>query len=291
MDYVGRIFRPPSEAPSFLLQITVGCSHNKCTYCDMYRDKDFRVKPFDMVVKDIAEAAEMGPRFRRVFLCDGDAFILSTKKLLPILSEIRRQLPWVERVGTYGDTRSVGKKSVAELTELRDAGLGIVYHGMESGDDEVLERIEKGGTRAEAIQTAAKLRDAGIAHSVMVLLGVGGVDLSEQHAVNTASALTEMDPPYVGTLTTTVVPGTPMFDQQQRGEFQLPGKFRMLEELRTIVAESNFTNTRFSANHASNYVPIRSTMPKDKHAVVQLLDQIIAERDERLLKPERLRGL
>lgn len=291
MDYVGRIFRPPSEAQSFLLQVTVGCSHNECTYCDMYRDKSFRVKPLEVVKRDIAEAAEVGPRFRRVFLCDGDALILSTKKLLPILAEIRARLPWVERVGVYGDTRSAGKKSVAELTELRDAGLGIVYHGMESGDDEVLVRIEKGGTRAEAIETARKLREAGIVHSVMVLLGVGGTELSEQHARNTASALTEMDPPYVGALTTTVVPGTSMFEQQQRGEFRLPEKFRMLEELRTIVAESRFTNTRFSANHASNYVPIRSTMPRDQAAVVALLDEVIARRDETLLKPENLRGL
>ncbi len=138
MDYVGRIFRPPSEARSLLLQVTVGCSHNRCSYCDMYRDKQFRAKPFELIEKDVLEAAELGPRFEKVFLCDGDALILSTARLLPILELIRDRLPWVRRVGVYGDTRSVGKKSVAELTELRQAGLGIVYHGVESGDDEVL---------------------------------------------------------------------------------------------------------------------------------------------------------
>lgn len=291
MDYVGRIFRPPSEAPSFLLQVTIGCSHNSCVYCDMYRDKKFRPKPFDTIKADIEEAARGGPQFKRVFLCDGDALILSTRKLLPILAEIRQQLPWVERVGTYGDTRSVGRKSAQELSELRDAGLRIVYHGMESGDDAVLEKIDKGGTRTQAIETAAKLRDAGIAHSVMVLLGIGGVELSEQHATNTGLTLSEMDPPFVGALTTTVVPGTPLAKMEAAGDFELPGKFRLLEELREIVNKAELSNCRFSANHASNYLPVRSTLPGDKPALLDALDDVLARRDERMLKPEGLRGL
>ncbi|MBL4683660.1 MAG: radical SAM protein [Nannocystaceae bacterium] len=291
MDYVGRIFRPPSEANSLLVQVTVGCSHNRCAYCDMYRDKKFRPKPPEQITKDILEAASAGAVNRRVFLCDGDALILPTRKLLAVLAQIREHLPWIERVGVYGDTRSVGRKSTEELTALREAGLGIVYHGMESGDDEVLLAIDKGGTRAESIETAAKLREAGIIHSVMVLLGVGGVARSQQHATNTASALTAMQPQYVGTLTTTVVPATPLAQAEARGDFELPGKFQMLQELRTIVAESNFTATRFSANHASNYLPIRAEMPRDKEAVVLALDEVIARGDERMLKPEALRGL
>lgn len=294
MDYVGRIFRPPSEAPSLLLQVTIGCSHNRCSYCDMYRDKSFKPKPWPTIEQDLREAAAQGARGSRsdrVFLCDGDALILSTKRLLEILEGIRRYLPWVTRVGTYGDTRSVGKKSVAELEALREAGLGIVYHGMESGDDEVLVQIDKGGTRAELIATAAKLREAGLVHSVIVLLGIGGVALSEQHAHRTASALTEMDPPYVGALTTTVLPETPLGDQQARGGFVLPSKFRMLEELRTIIGESEFSDCRFSSNHASNYLPLRGTLPRDKQPMLALLDEVIARGDERLLKPERLRAL
>ncbi len=291
MDYVGRVYRPPSEARSLLLQVTIGCSHNRCVYCDMYRDKQFRPKPWATVEADILEARSHGPIFKRVFLMDGDALILSTRRLMQVLESIRNHLPWVERVGTYGDTRSVGRKSVEELTELREAGLGIVYHGMESGDPEVLERIDKGGNREEAIETARKLREAGILHSVMVLLGVGGDGLSEQHARGTASALTAMDPAFVGALTTTVVPGTPLDAMQQRGEFELPSKFRMLEELRTIVDEARFTQTRFSANHASNYLPVRSELPRDRDALLEVLDRVIAEGDERRLKPERLRGL
>ena len=291
MDYVGRIFRPPSEARSLLLQVTVGCSHNRCTYCDMYRDKQFRAKPWEVVERDLEHARQLGPRFRRVFLCDGDALILSTAKLLKILTAIREQLPWVERVGVYGDTRSVKKKPVEELRSLEEAGLGIVYHGVESGDDEVLTFIDKGGTRADCIETAEKLRQAGIAHSVMVLLGIGGVRMSEAHARSTASLLTAMDPSYVGALTTTVVPDTPLADHEDRGEFALPDKFRMLEELRTMVEESEFTNCRFSANHASNYLPLTCELPRDKQALLHALDSVLAERDERVLKPEYLRGL
>jgi radical SAM superfamily enzyme YgiQ (UPF0313 family) len=291
MDYVGRIFRPPSEAHSLLLQVTVGCSHNRCSYCDMYRDKRFTLKSFQTVEADLREAAGHGPVFERVFLCDGDALILSTDRLLRILTAIRKHLPWVTRVGTYGDTRSVGRKSVDELRALREAGLGIVYHGMESGDDEVLRFIDKGGTRAECIETAHKLQAAGLQHSVMVMLGVGGKQWSQQHAKHTAQALTEMDPPYVGALTTTVVPNTPLWDRQAAGEFELPDKFQLLEELRTLVAESRFTQCRFSSNHASNYLPVRSTLPMDRDPLLEVIDQVLTRRDPSMLKPEALRGL
>lgn len=294
MDYVGRIFRPPSEARSLLLQVTIGCSHNRCVYCDMYRDKQFRPKPWAQVEADLREAAALarrGHRSERVFLCDGDALILSTAKLLQILAGIREHLPHVTRVGTYGDTRSVGRKTVEELTQLREAGLHIVYHGMESGDEEVLERIDKGGTRPELLTTASKLRAAGITHSVIVLLGIGGVALSEQHARNTAATLSVMDPPYVGALTTTIVPGTPLADMAARGEFELPSKFRMLEELRVLLGAGQFSNCRFSSNHASNYLPLRGTLPRDRAGMLALLDEVIARGDDTLLKPERLRGL
>jgi radical SAM superfamily enzyme YgiQ (UPF0313 family) len=291
MDYVGRIFRPPSEARSLLLQVTVGCSHNRCAYCDMYRDKRFRPKPFELVKHDVLEASQLGPRFDKLFLCDGDALILSAERLLQILGCIREHLPWVRRVGVYGDTRSVGKKSVAELRRLEQAGLGIVYHGAESGDDEVLALIDKGGTRAECIETATKLREARITHSVMVLLGVGGTRLSQQHAANTASLLTAMDPPYAAALTTTVVPGTPLAELERRGDFELPGKFSMLAELRTMVEASRLSSCFFTANHASNYLPVRAELPRQKAELLSVLERVIAENDERRLVPEARRGL
>jgi radical SAM superfamily enzyme YgiQ (UPF0313 family) len=296
VDYIGRMFRPPSEARSLLLQVTVGCSHNRCSYCDMYRDKRFSPKPWATVEADIEDAAEsadgpMGAQFRRVFLCDGDALILSTDKLARILARISERLPWVERVGVYGDTRSVKNKSVEDLRRLREAGLGIVYHGVETGDDEVMDLIDKGGTREECIDTASKLREAGIVHSVMVLLGVGGVRYSEQHARGTASLLSAMDPPFVGALTTTVVPGTPLHDMQQRGEFELPDKFTMLSELETIVTDSELSKCRFSANHASNYLPITADLPAQKEQLLSTIGAVIARGDDSLLKPEWLRGL
>jgi len=291
MDYVGRIFRPPSEAHSLLLQVSVGCSHNRCGYCDMYRDKRFTIKPWKTVEADLREAATIGPQFERVFLCDGDALILPTKRLMQILEGIRTYLPWVKRVGVYGDTRSVGRKTLAELTTLREAGLGIVYHGVESGDDDTLTLINKGGTRDECVDTAAKLAAAGIVHSVIILLGVGGVTYSKAHARNTAKLLTEMDPPFVGALTTTVLPNTPLHALEVAGEFELPGKFEMLSELRTIVAESDLTRCRFSSNHASNYLPLRSTLPRDKAQILAILDEVLAARDEGTLKPEWMRGL
>ncbi len=291
MDYVGSIFRPPSEAESLLLQVTVGCSHNRCAFCAMYADKSFRPKPWAVVERDLRKAAALGPAFRRVFLCDGDALILSTRRLLEILEGIRRYLPWVDRVCVYGDTRSILPKSARELADLRGAGLGIVYHGLESGDDEVLRSVSKGGTRDEAVRAARKLSEAGIAHSVMVLLGLGGEALSERHARNTASALTEMDPPYAAALTVTVVPGTPLWEHRERGEFRLPSKFGFLAELRTIVAESRLTGCRFSSNHASNYLPLRGTLPRDREAVLAVLDEVLAARDEGDLVPEWLRGL
>jgi radical SAM superfamily enzyme YgiQ (UPF0313 family) len=291
MDYVGSIYRPPSEANSMLVQVTLGCSHNRCTYCAMYLEKRFSTKPWEVIEKDIREAASIGPRFRRVFLCDGDALILSTDRLQRILSAIRDELPWVERVSLYGDTRSVLKKSVDELRSLQELGLGMVYHGVESGDDDVLRAIRKGGTREEVIRTAARLREAGLDHSVIVMLGLGGIEGGEKHARATASLLSEIDPPYVGVLTTTVVPRTPLHEAVERGEFVLPSKFQMLRELLTIVENTKVSNCRFSSNHASNYLPVRCTMPRDQAEVVRVLREVVEAGDERMLRPEWSRGL
>jgi len=293
VDYIGRIFRPPSEAESMLLQVTVGCSHNKCTYCAMYSDDDqkFRLKPWETVKADIDEIANSNYNPRRIFLCDGDALILSTDKLCRILEEIRTCIPSVRRVGVYGDARSVLKKSVADLTKLREFGLGIVYHGVESGNNLVLENICKGSTAEQAVETAHRLKEAGIRHSVIVMLGVGGTELSEVHAVETAKILTAMDPPFVGALTTTVVPGTPMSDAQISGEFTLPDPWQMLDELRIIVNNAALTRCAFHSNHASNYLPLRLNLPTDKEKGLKLIDEILGQRDPSMLKDERLRGL
>jgi len=291
------IRRPPSEAESLLLQVTVGCSHNKCTYCAMYDDpsqEQFRSKPFATVAEDIAEAAHYaaaGLAIRRVFLCDGDALILPQSHLVRILEHLRRELPTVRRVGIYGDARSILRKTTAELTELRELGLGIVYHGAESGDDVVLENVVKGSTAAEAVEAATRLRAAGLRHSVMVMLGLGGTTRSTEHADATARLLTAMDPPFVGALTTTLIPGTPLHTRAEAGEFALPDPWGMLEELRTIIRDSSFTRCRFHSNHASNYVPLSLNLPTDRGRALEDLHAVLDRRDGGDLKPEHLRGL
>lgn len=296
MDYIGRIFRPPSEAESLLLQVTLGCSHNRCTYCAMYDlpEQKFAIKPWATVAADIDEAArrsERGSPVRRVFLCDGDALILPTDKLLRILNRLRERMPSVRRVGIYGDARSILRKSAAELAELRSHGLGIVYHGAESGDDETLLRIVKGSTADEAAEAATRLREAGLRHSVMVMLGVGGTERSAEHAAATAELLTRMDPPFVGALTTTIVPGTPLAAELQAGRFALPDPWGILEELRVLIRDSRFSRCRFHSNHASNYVPLSLNLPTDRQQALDALDRILAERDESTLRPDFLRGL
>jgi radical SAM superfamily enzyme YgiQ (UPF0313 family) len=296
LDHVGRIFRPPSEAESLLLQVTVGCSHNKCSYCAMYDlpEQRFRTKPWDVVAADIDEAAafsrEVEP-IRRIFLCDGDALILPMDHLRRILDTLREKIPTVRRVGVYGDARSILRKSVDELSDLRERGLGIVYHGAESGDDEVLRRVVKGSSADEAAEAADRLRQAGLRHSVMVMLGLGGVERSAEHAAATAELLTRMDPPFVGALTTTVVPGTPLAAEQEAGRFVLPDPWGLLAELRVLVRDSRFSRCRFHSNHASNYLPLSLNLPADRDRAVAALDRVLAERDPGRLRPEGLRGL
>ena len=290
MDYVGRLFRPPSEAESLLLQVTVGCSWNRCTYCAMYRDPEqrFRVKPWDTVVADIEEAAAAPLPIRRVFLCDGDALVLSTAKLLQILARLRERLPAVRRVGVYGDARTILAKSPDELAALREAGLGIVYHGVESGDDETLRRIDKGSPAADAERAADLLRAAGIRHSVIVMLGIGGTARSRQHAEATADLLTRLDPPYVGALMTTLVPGTPLADDP---DFAVPDAWGLLAELEVLVDRARFTRCAFHANHASNYLPLKLSLPTDRARGLARLRGALAARDPSLLVPEAWRGL
>ena len=296
LDHIGRMFRPPSEAESLLLQISLGCSHNECTYCAMYEldEQQFRIKPLATVAADIAEAArfsESGVSIRRVFLCDGDALILPFDHLVRILELLQQKIPTVRRVSIYGDARSILRKSPGELARLRKLGLGIVYHGVESGDDVVLERVVKGSSAAESIESADRLRRAGIRHSVMVMLGLGGVERSAVHAARTAEILTAMDPPFVGALTTTIIPGTPLAREQDEGRFTLPDRWSLLEELRILVRDSRFSRCRFHSNHASNYLPLSLNLPADRDRALVALDQVLAERDKGRLRPDYLRGL
>jgi radical SAM superfamily enzyme YgiQ (UPF0313 family) len=289
MHYEGNIIRPPSEANSILLQVTVGCSHNKCAFCGTYRGERFKIKSNDRIMQDIAFAAQYCKRQRRVFLCDGDALIIPQKRLLTILQAIREQVPWVTRVGCYANAKSIHMKSPEELKELHANGLGILYLGLESGDDETLKAIHKGATAEQMIERGRKAKAAGFKLSVTVLLGIAGRRRSRIHAVATGQVLSAMNPDFVGALSLMLIPNTPLHTEYQAGRFPLLGPEEMLRELRAMFAHTQLSQGMFHANHASNYLPIRARLPKDKEAVLGLIDQALAGKVG--LKPEWMRGL
>jgi radical SAM superfamily enzyme YgiQ (UPF0313 family) len=289
MDYQGNIFRPPSEAYSILLQITTGCSHNKCTFCGMYKGSRFSIKDDATVFADIDFAALHCKQQNRLFLCDGDALILPQERLLSILRAIRAKLPWVSRVGTYANTKSIRMKSPEQLRELHENGLAIAYMGLESGDDVTLKNINKGSDAEKMIEMGKKLRAAGIKLSITVLLGIAGRERSHIHARETGRVLTAIDPEYVGALSLMLTPGTPLFEASGRGEFPLLSSKEMLEELAIMIGATTLSNGYFHANHASNYLPIKAKLPGDKEATLQLI--VRALKGKVNLKPEYLRGL
>jgi radical SAM superfamily enzyme YgiQ (UPF0313 family) len=289
MHYEGNIIRPPSEANSILLQVTVGCSRNKCTFCGTYAGERFRIKPDSVIMEDIAFAARHCRRQRRVFLCDGDALIIPQKRLLAILTEISLQLPWVTRIGAYANAKSLKMKSAEELEELRGHGLGILYMGLETGDDVTLKRINKGATAQTMIAEGRKARQAGIKLSVTVLLGIAGKERSQAHAQATGRVLSAIDPDYIGALSLMLIPGTPLYEDWQAGRFVLIEPNDMLAELRTMIAHTDLSQGLFHANHASNYLPIKARLPKEKEKTLSLIDAALAGRVS--LKPEWMRAL
>ena len=290
MKYEGAIFRPPSEADSLILQITVGCSHNRCTFCGSYKEKRFRIKTFEEIREDIDEAAQSGWSFDRVFLADGDALIVPQRRLLEVMAYLREKLPHLRRVGAYANAKGVLKKTAEELRELKESGLGIIYLGVESGDQVVLDRVCKGTTYEKLVQAGRMVKEAGMKLSVTVLLGIGGRERSREHAIATGRILTEMDPDYVGALSLIIVPGTPLHEEITKGDFALPTPFELIEELRTMIEHTDMHGLFFS-NHASNYLPIKARMPKDKETTLRLIDEVLAKRDPALLRPEYFRAL
>ena len=289
MHYEGNCIRPPSEAYSILLQVTVGCSHNKCTFCGTYKDKRFRIKEDRIILSDILFASKYMKRQDRVFLMDGDALIIPQQRLMWILDRIREHLPWVRRVGAYANAKSIKMKSPEELIQLKKNGLGILYLGVETGDVELLKEIRKGTSADHLINMGRKVRDAGIKLSVTVLLGIAGRERSLEHARATGELLSAMDPNYVGALTVMLIPGTPLHEDFTSGKFELPDERGFLLELREMIAHTNLSRGLFFSNHASNYLPVKARLPKGKQ---QALDQIDgALRGEVDLRPEWMRAL
>jgi len=288
MHYEGNIIRPPSEANSILLQITVGCSRNKCTFCGAYKGERFRIKPDSIIMDDIAFAANFCRRQRRVFLCDGDALIIPQKRLLNILLEIEKRLPWVTRVGIYANAKNLKMKTLDELKTLKAHGLGIVYLGLETGDDVTLKKINKGATSETMILMGKKAKAAGIKLSITVLLGIAGKTRSKIHARETGRVLSAIDPEYIGALSLMLIPGTSLYQDYASGDFTLLEPDEMLHELKNMIAATKLSKGLFHANHASNYLPIKARLPKDKEATLNLIDEALAGKIT--LKPEYLRA-
>lgn len=290
MEYEGIVIRPPSEAESLILQVTLGCSHNKCTFCPTYKGRRFRIKDLEIIKSEIDEVAPYGP-FRKVFLADGDALIIPYPKLLGIMEYLNEKIKGLRRVGIYGNAKSILRKSVEDLRELKERKLGIIYLGVETGDQQLLQKVHKGVSYEQMVEAGRRVKEAGITLSVTVLLGLGGVEYSHQHALATARILSEIDPDFASALTLMVVPGTPLYEEMKAGHFRLPSPFQLIEELGIIIAHSNFTQCYFTSNHASNYLPIKARLPRDKEAVVNLIHRVVTSGDSSILRPEYLRGL
>ncbi len=289
MRYEGRLYRPPSEADALILQATIGCSWNHCTYCDMYRDKTFRVRPLDETLADLDSAAAADPHnVEKLFVADGDALVLDTDYWLALLQRAQQAFPNLKRVSCYAMARNVLAKSDLELRSLHAAGLTRLYIGPESGDDVTLKKIAKGDDAAAHVLAAERAHAAGMQLSVIALLGIAP-DRSEQHALQTAELVTRMDPAFFSALTVTIVPGTPLATLAKKGRFAVPPVPALLRELRTMVAAARPTDALFRTNHASNYLPLGGRLPRDRERIVATIDAALA--GGVALRQEWMRGL
>jgi radical SAM superfamily enzyme YgiQ (UPF0313 family) len=290
MHYDMPLFRPPSEAESLILQVTLGCAHNRCTFCSMYRQKRFKPRPTEELLQEIAAAREAlgADAVRRVFLADGDAMCLSTRRLEAVLAPLNAAFPALQRIGIYANARDVLRKSDEELALLRRLKLRMLYMGLESGDDETLAAVDKGATVDEVVEAVLRAQAAGMAVSTMVLIGLAGRARSQRHASASAAAINRMRPTYTALLTYTPTPGSPFFEAIERGEVTLPSPVESLQEIRTFLAQLD-CRTYFTCNHASNYLPLRGKLPGAREELLSLLDAAL--QGQVPLKPEFLRGL
>jgi len=289
MRYYGDVYRPPSEARSLIVQVTYGCSHNTCAFCSMYKEKRFAVRPLEEVLEDFRSARKLYAHVDKVFLADGDALVRKAGELETILDTIRELFPECERVTSYASPASIRIRTDEELRTLRAKGLTMVYMGLESGCDEVLKLMRKGHDAAEIVAMGQKVRKSGIALSVTAITGLGGPELLERHAVETAEAFNAMNPEYIGMLTLMVEPGTPLYDWVQSGSFRLLTPPQVLRETRLLMEHLDSPGSVFRMNHASNYLTLKGTLNADRDAMLARIDQ--AEQDLSLLRPEGWRGL
>ena len=289
--YEGTLYRPPSEADSLILQATIGCSYNECTFCAMYRDKRFRVRKLEDLEREIAWAAQREPDVRKVFLADGDALIAKPSYLEALLEKLHAAFLQLRRVSCYASPQSLQVRSSAEMERLCERGLSLYYLGIESGHDAVLAALVKGVDSAELIRVANKAQDAGVKLSTMILLGAGGRALSREHAHESARVVNEIQPRFVSTLVMTPVAGTPLFESDQRGEVDHMDEIELTAELREFLRRLELRSSVFRSNHASNRLQLAGTLSKDKPALLAQLDRALADPAHAPFVPRWLRGL
>lgn len=270
--YEGRIFRPPSEANSLIIQVTVGCSHNACTFCNMYKEKSFRIKPIEKVLADINQIPSIYEKVKKIFIADGDALVIPISYWEKLIDALRSKFLRVERISCYASPKSVLDKRDQELARLKGLGIDIVYMGLESGSDRILKKIRKDVTSKEMIQAGLKLKSAGIRQSITVILGLGGRGLSTIHIEDTAKVLNLMDPEYLGLLTLIIEEDMPIFEEVKSGDFSPLNEKEALLELRNLIDKLSLSNCILRSNHASNYIAIKGTLPNDKVGLVEKLD-------------------
>lgn len=275
MDYEGIVYRPPSEARSLIIQVTIGCAHNTCTFCNMYKAKKFRVRNMLEILSDLEEASRSryAGYIEKVFLADGDALVMKTEDLLTILSAVRRLFPQVTRVASYGTAQDILRKTEEELKQLKEAGLGIVYMGAETGDNEILKYINKGVTAEEVIAAGQKLKRCGIQTSVTLISGLGGRGKVKEHALSCAKLITEMNPEYASFLTLRLYEGTPMYDDVVEGRFERITPDEIVDEMEIFLTHVDSPGTVFRTNHASNYVVLAGDLNEDIPAMLKMLDE------------------
>ena len=287
MQYYGNVFRPPSEARSLIIQATVGCAHNKCSFCYMYKDVNFIIRPLEDIKKDLIEMSQYGSYWRRIFLADGDALVLKTSDLLEILKTIKQYYPNIERVSSYATAGDINRKSIEELKALRDAGLEMLYIGFESGDDEILRKINKGLTYKDYVSAMAKCKEVGFKTSITIIAGLGGVELMEQNAKGTAKIISETKPDYVSYLTMRIYKNTPLYLDYINGKFNMPNAEEILQEMKIFLENVDSEGTIFRSNHASNYVLLAGTLNEDKKGLIEAIDKTLKKKN---FVPEVLRG-
>lgn len=286
--YKGKVYRPPSEAYSLIIQVTYGCSHNRCAFCDMYDDKHFAMRPMEEIREDFEQARRVYRRVERVFLADGDALMRKTDDLVQILGLIYGLFPECQRVTCYASPTSLQIKSEEELRLLREKGLKMVYMGLESGCDAVLKRMDKGHTAAQIIAAGQKARRSGLQLSVTAISGLGSRELWREHAVETAQAFNAMNPEYIGLLTLMVEPGTPLEKWVREGSFYVLKPVEVMQEMELFLQHIDSPGSVFRMNHASNYLTLKGTLNQDRERLLQQVRQGLAGRG---LKDEFLRGL